>query len=232
MLLLRGAATGPAGRRTNADDSGAVAVTADHGSPGNRNPHAGSHAEVGHPTWKLARYLAAYRGNLSRQEAARRAGLPEVLWDKVETSQPSEPAAEAPVDLLPAAIVAAMCAAVRADVATGLKLAGHHPESYGHLIEQPPVFSPLASRVDAVTGPYIATPHVVAAALAGDADDATASMAAVYRRLAESNGQVADQISAQPPDSRAEYWSGYAAAIRIVAEQQARAAEAGSAHVE
>ena len=126
-----------------------------------------------------------------------------------------------------------MCAAVRADVATGLRLAGHQPESYGHLIEQLPGLSPLASRVNAVSGPYIATPHVVAAALAGDAGDAPASMAAVYRQLAESNGQVADQISAQPPDSRAEYWSGYAAAIRIVAEQQARAAEAGaSPHVD
>jgi hypothetical protein len=175
---------------------------------------------------ELGRYLAAYRGNLTRQEAARRAGLPEVLWDKVETMRPSERRVS-PSELLPAAIVAAMCAAVGADVTTGLKLAGHQPKTYAHLIERPPVFSPLASRVDAVSGPYIATPHVVEAALAADGRVARANMTAVYRSLAESNNEVADQITSHPPDPRAEYWSGYAAAIRVVAEQHARAAESG-----
>lgn len=190
-------------------------------------PNDPSDASDVHPTWTLARYLAAYRGHLTRREAARRAGLPEVLWENVETTHPSGPGSR-PADLLPAAIVAAMCASVRADVATGLKLAGHNSASYPHLIEQPPVFSRLANRTQAVTGPYIATPHVVAAALAGGPNAAPANMAAVYLRLAESNHQVADQISANPPDGEVEYWAGYAAAIRIVAEQQTSAAETGA----
>ena len=183
----------------------------------------GAETAAPHPTWRLARYLMAYRGNLTRQEAARRAGLPEVLWERVETAAPSETAA----DLVPAAIVASMCAAVRADVATGLNLAGHQPGSYPHLIERPPVFSSLARGTQAVAGPYIATPHVVTAAMDNDSVSASAHMAAVYRQLAESNQQVADLIGENPPDARSEYWSGYAAAIRAVADQQALAAEPG-----
>jgi len=182
----------------------------------------GAEAVAPHPNWKFARYLVAYRGNLTPQEAARRAGLPDVLWKRIEATPPTEPAAE----LVPAAIVASMCAAVRADVATGLTLAGHQPGSYPHLIERPPVFSSLARRTQAIAGPYIATPDVVTAALAGEA--ASEHMAAVYRELAESNRQVADLLGEHPPDARAEYWSGYAAAIRAVAEQQALAAGFGA----
>jgi hypothetical protein len=183
----------------------------------------GGAGDAAHPTWGFARYLVAYRGNLTRQEAARRAGLPEVLWRRIETT----PRSGAATELVPAAIVAAMCAAVRADVATGLKLAGHQPGSYPHLIERPPVFSSLARQTQAVAGPYIATPHVVTAALDSDSVSASAHMAAVYRELAESNRQVAELIGENPPDARSEYWSGYAAAIRAVAEQQALAAEPG-----
>jgi hypothetical protein len=172
-------------------------------------------------TWGFARYLVAYRGNLTRQEAARRCGLPEVLWERIELIQPSEPVP----DLVPAAIVAAMCAGVRADVATGLRLAGHRPDSYPYLIERPPIFSSLTRGTDSIPGPYIATPHVINAALAGGSVPARSQIAAIYRQLAESNQQIADQIGEDPPDSRSEYWSGYVAAIRTVAEQQAWAAE-------
>lgn len=186
-------------------------------------PGAADDAAARHPTWRFARYVIAYRGNLSRQEAARRAGLPEVMWEKIETTPPTGPAAP----LVPAAIVASMCAAVRADVATGLQLAGHPPDSYPHLVERPPVFSSLARQTQAIAGPYIATPHVVEAAMDSDPGAVFERMAAVYRELAESNRQVADLIGESPPDTRVEYWSGYAAAIRAIAEQQALAAEPG-----
>ena len=176
-----------------------------------------------HPTWRFARYLVAYRGSLTRKEASRRAGLPEVLWARIENTPPSEAAP----NLVPAAIVASMCSAVHADIATGLTLAGHQLDSYQHLIERPPIFSALAHRTEAIAGPYIASPHVIRAALGGDSVSASEHMAAVYREIAESNRQVADLIGQNPPDARSEYWSGYAAAIRAVAEQQALAAGPG-----
>jgi hypothetical protein len=166
----------------------------------------------------LGRYLAAYRGNLSRQEAARRAGLPDVLWESVENS-----AASTSRDI-PAAIVAAMCAAIGADVATGLELAGFPPQAYPHLTERPPVFSSLARNTETFRGPYIATPHVVTAALADTSVPESDRMSRVYELLAESNRQVADQIAQDPPDGRVEYWAGYAMAMRTVAQQQANAA--------
>jgi hypothetical protein len=181
-------------------------------------------AVVPHPTWRFARYLVAYRGSLSRQEASRRAGLPEVLWARIENTPPSGATSQ----LVPPAIVASMCSAVHADIATGLTLAGHQSDAYQHLIERPPVFSAFAHRTQAVAGPYIATPHVIRAALGGDSVSASEHIAAVYREIAESNRQVADLIGENPPDARSEYWSGYAAAIRAVAEQQSLAAGPGA----
>ena len=174
-----------------------------------------------HPTWKFARYLAAYRGHLTRSEAARRSGLPEVLWERVEGINPSGPEP----DLLPAAIVAAICASVGADVRTGLALAGHDPDSHSHLIERPAVFTPLTSSAHPIAGPYIATPHVVVEALTGGPAEIHRRLAAVYRELARSNSQIANEISQSPPDARTEFWSGYVAAMRAVAEQQAWAAD-------
>jgi hypothetical protein len=126
---------------------------------------------------------------------------------------------------VPAAIVAAMCAAIGADVGTGLQLAGHEPAAHPQLVASPPIFSVLARRPAPFIGPYIATPHVVAAALADVSTPGRGRMSGVYRALAESNEQVAERLSRQPPDARAEYWAGYAAAIRAVAEQQAVAAD-------
>lgn len=176
-------------------------------------------------TWRFARYLAAYRGNLTRSEAARRSGLPEVLWERVEGALPSED--EPPGHVLPAAIVAAMCVSVGADVSTGLTLAGHRPDTYLSLLERPAVFNPLTRGVIALFGPYIATPHVVSEALAtASSHEVHERLASVYRHLAQSNAQVADQIVESPPDARSsEYWSGYADAVRAVAEQQAWAAD-------
>lgn len=176
-----------------------------------------------HPTWRLGRYLAAYRGNLTRGEAARRSGLPEVLWEKVEGALPVAPDGH----ILPAAIVAAMCVSIGADVSTGLTLAGHRPDTYLSLLERPAVFNPLTRGVIALFGPYIATPHVVSEALAtASSHEVHERLASVYRHLAQSNAQVADQIVESPPDARSsEYWSGYADAVRAVAEQQAWAAD-------
>jgi hypothetical protein len=174
-----------------------------------------------HPTRKFARYLAAYRGHLTRSEAARRSGLPEVLWERVEGIDPSGPEP----DLLPAAIVAAMCAGVGADVGTGLALAGQDPDSHSHLIERPAVFTPLTSSAHPIAGPYIATPHVVSEALTGSPTETHLRLASVYRQLARSNSQIANEISQNPPDARADFWSGYVAAMRAVAEQQAWAAD-------
>jgi hypothetical protein len=189
--------------------------------PSERSPDDGVH-----PTWRFARYLSAYRGNLSRGEAARRSGLPEALWERVEGTDPSETVP----DLLPAAIVAAMCVTVGADVATGLQLAGHRPDLYPYLVERPPVYTPLTGSSQAPTGPYIATPHVVAEVLAVESEDAHRRMAVVYRQLALSNWQMANRILENRPDEREEYWVGYAAAIRAIAEQQAWAADQEELH--
>ena len=174
-----------------------------------------------HPDLRFARYLAAYRGNLTRSEAARRSGLPETLWERVEATATSGPQP----GLLPAAIVAAMCASVGADVGTGLALAGHDPEANSYLIERPAVFTPLTSSAYPVEGPYIATPHIVAEALTGSPAEIHRRLASIYRQLAQSNSEVANEIMERPPDQRSEYWSGYAAAMRAVAEQQAWAAD-------
>ena len=195
--------------------------------PDPEEPRSGDLSDFGgvgaaDPTWRFARYLAAYRGNLTRSEAARRSGLPEVLWERVEGTQQSEPHGL----VLPAAIVAAMCVSVGADVGTGLMLAGHRQDIYLPLIERPAVFHPLTQGADPVIGPYIATPHIVSEALAaGGSPELHQRLASVYRQLARSNSQVANQIDESPPDARSEYWSGYAAAMRAVAEQQAWAAD-------
>lgn len=187
---------------------------------------ATSAEESAHPTWRFARYLSAYRGNLTRREASRRSGLPEVLWERVESSEPSDVSD----DLLPAAIVATMCVAVGADVATGLHLAGHRPDLYSHLTERPPVYTPLSNSTQGLAGPCIATPHVVSEALAVESHEAHRRMTLVYRQLAQANWQMANRVMENPPDERAEYWSGYAAAIRAIAEQQAWAADQEELH--
>lgn len=187
---------------------------------------ATSGEEAVHPTWRFARYLYAYRGNLTRREASRRSGLPEALWERVELSEPSDVS----TDLLPAAIVASMCVAVGADVATGLQLAGHRPDLYRHLTERPPVYTPLGNSTQGVAGPYIATPHVVSEALAVESREAHGRMTLVYRQLAQANWQMANRVMEDPPDERSEYWAGYAAAIRTIAEQQAWAADQEDLH--
>ena len=182
-------------------------------------------ADVGgvdlHPTLKFARYLAAYRGHLPRSEAARRSGLPEVLWERVEGIHPDGPEP----DLLPAAIVAAMCVSVGANVRTGLTLAGDDPDLHAHLIERTAVFTLLTRSAYPLAGPYIATPHIVSEALTGSPAEMHLRLASVYRQLARSNSQIATAILENPPDARAEFWAGYAAAMRTVAEQQSVAAD-------
>lgn len=173
------------------------------------------------PAVRFARYVAAYRGNLTRSEAARRSGLPEILWERVEATATSGPHPGP----LPAAIVAAMCASVGADVGTGLALAGHDPAAHSYLTGRPAVFTPLTSSSSPVAGPYIATPHIVSEALTGSPAEIHLRLASIYRELAQSNSEVANEIMDRPPDQRSEFWSGYAAAVRAVAEQQAWAAD-------
>jgi hypothetical protein len=76
-----------------------------------------------------------------------------------------------------------------------------------------------------MTGPFIATPHVVTAALEGDQAAVHERMASVYRQLARANWHLANRLMESRPDARDEYWAGYAAAVRAVAEQQAWAAD-------
>ena len=179
-----------------------------------------------HPNWRFARYLAAYRRNLTRSEASRRSGIPESLWQQVEGTEASDPVS----DLVPAAIVAAMCVTVGADVETGLQLAGHRPDLYRHLMARPPVYTPLTQSPDSFTGPYIATPHILTEVLEIDAEDVHRRIAAVYRQLAQSNWQMASRIVESHPDERREYWTGYAAAVRAIAEQQAWSADLEEGH--
>jgi hypothetical protein len=114
-----------------------------------------------------------------------------------------------------------MCVTVGADVGTGLALAGHRPEMHPHLVERPPSFAPPTRSTYALTGPHIATPHIVSEAIAGDPADLHARLAALFGELARSNWEVANRLTETPPDELVEYWAGYAAAIRAVAEQLA-----------
>lgn len=173
------------------------------------------------PALTLGSYISSHRGDLPREQAARRSGLPESLWQEVE----AESGADSLAEVLPAAIVAAMCVAVGADVRAGLELAGHKADMYTLLVDMQSTTTPLTRCSAEPAAPYIATPHVVSEALVVESADTRRRMAAIYRLVAESNWKVADKIVETPPDDRGEFWLGYAAAIRAVAEQQALAAD-------
>jgi hypothetical protein len=160
----------------------------------------------------LGKLLAAYRGQLTRAEAARRAGLPVERWAQVEAD---------PAPVVPAHTVATMCAAVGADVATGLKLAGHDPDRYSYLIMAPPGLMHLRPTLSPIIANYRAVSDVVASPEA----DPRAPLSAIYRETAATNRRLADDLLAEPPDDRAEFWAGYAAALRALAEEQLRVAE-------
>ncbi len=162
----------------------------------------------------LGKFLAAYRGQLTRAEAARRSGLSEDRWAQVESADGAD-------GVVPAHTVATMCAAVGADVATGLKLAGHDPDRYGHLVMAPPGLMHLRPRLSPIIANYRAVGDVVASP---DADPRE-PLSAIYRETAATNRRLADDLLREPPDDRAEFWAGYAAALHALADEQLRVAE-------
>lgn len=162
----------------------------------------------------LGKLLAAYRGQLARAEAARRAGLSEQRWTEVEATDSAD-------GVIPAHTVATMCAAVGADVATGLKLAGHDPDRYGYLVMAPPGLMHLRPTLSPIIANYRAVGDVVASPHA----DPREPLGAIYRETAATNRRLAEGLLREPPDDRAEFWAGYAAALHALADEQLRVAE-------
>lgn len=162
------------------------------------------------PTTPFGRFVAAYRGGVTRAEAARRSGLPESRWQEVESSGSG-------ITPLPPHTVAAMCVAVGADVATGLQLAGHDPRAYEYLLLAPPGLRHMSPRV----APRVANYRIIGDVLGSPGQDPRAPIGALYRETAAMNQQLADDLTQVPPDDgRREFWAGYAAALRALAEEQ------------
>lgn len=178
---------------------------------------------MANPPTRLGRFLAAYRAHLSPAEAARRAGVPEARWVEVESGSRALAETKAGLRTVPPQTVAAMCTAVGADVATGLKLAGHDPREYEYLVETPPRLMHLRPAMT----PCIAIHRaIVDAAGASPRNDPRPQIAAIYRGAAAANEALAERLVSEPPDGRADYWRGYADAVRAIAEEQARMAAA------
>jgi Helix-turn-helix domain len=162
------------------------------------------------PTTPFGRFVAAYRDGLTLAEAARRSGLAESRWQEVESSG-AEPTT------LPPHTVAAMCVAVGADVATGLQLAGYDPRAYEYLLLSPPGLRHLSARL----APRIANYRAIGDVLDSAGQDPRAPIGAIFRETAAMNQQLADDLTQDPPDDgRREFWAGYAAALRALAEEQ------------
>jgi hypothetical protein len=169
---------------------------------------------------RLGKFLSAYRGHLSRAEAARRAGLSEARWAAIERGDLGT-AQRAGHPAISAQTVAAMCVAVGADVATGLKLAGHDPREYDYLLSAPPRLMHLRGAMS----PCIAIYRAIADAAATPGVDPRPTIAAIYREVAAENRHLADRLLESPPDRRSEYWQGYAAALRAIADEQSEMAD-------
>jgi hypothetical protein len=179
-----------------------------------------------HPQTRLGRFLAAYRAHLSPAEAARRAGVPETRWVEVE-SGPSGPTvttdSKGGLRTVPPQTVAAMCTAVGADIATGLKLAGHDPGEYEYLVDAPPKLMHLRPSMT----PCIAIHRaIVDATGASPRVDPRPQIAAIYRAVAAANHALSERLINEPPDGRTDYWRGYADALRAIADEQTRMAAA------
>lgn len=172
-------------------------------------------------TWdprRLGRFLAAYRGQLSAAEAARRAGVSEARWNAIESG--TQTARSHAPEISPHT-VAAMCVAVGADIATGLKLAGHDSRDYDYLLHNPPQLMHLRGSLS----PCIAIYRAIIDAAAAPGVDPRPVIASMYQDVAEENRLLANRLMTSPPDGRAEYWRGYADALRAIAEEQFRMAE-------
>jgi hypothetical protein len=179
---------------------------------GGMSPHDGP---------RLGKFLSAYRGHLSRAEAARRAGLPEARWAAIERGDDGTKEQSVGRPAVSAQTVAAMCVAVGADVATGLKLAGHDPREYNYLLSAPPRLMHLRRALN----PCIVIYRAIADAAATPGVDPRPTIAAIYREVAATNRRLADWVRESPPDRRTEYWQGYADALRAIAEEQSEMAD-------
>jgi hypothetical protein len=173
-------------------------------------------------TWdarRLGKLLAAYRGHLSVAEAARRAGISEARWNAIEAGRPT---ARSHAPEVSPHTVAAMCVAVGADIATGLKLAGYDSRDYDYLRHNPPLLMHLRGPLS----PCIAIYRAIIDAAAVPGVDPRPVIASMYQEVAAENQLLADRLMKSPPDGRADYWQGYADALRAIAEEQSRMAEA------
>ncbi len=167
---------------------------------------------------RLGRLLAAYRRNLSTGEAARRAGISEARWNDIEAGSAwggTEIPAVSPHT------IAAMCVAVGADVATGLKLAGHDPGEYDYLLDSPPQLMHLRGPLS----PGIAVYRAIVDAASVPGHDPRLMISSIYRDVAAENRQLAERLRLSPPDRRAVYWRGYADALSAIADEQQRMAD-------
>lgn len=87
--------------------------------------------------WPFGTYLREQRGRMPIREAARRADISESRWRQLEAGvQKMAGGVEVPVHPRPET-VKAMCTAISADVRRGLELAGHNPDQYKWLFEEP-----------------------------------------------------------------------------------------------
>ena len=176
-----------------------------------------------HPQTRLGRFLAAYRAHLSPAEAARRAGVPEARWVEIESGSTVTTEPKGGLRTVPPQTVAAMCAAVGANIATGLKLAGHDPHEYTYLVDTPPKLMHLRPSMT----PCIAIHRaIVDATGASPRVDPRPQIAAIYRAVAATNQALAERLANEPPDGRTDYWRGYADALQAIADEQSRMAAA------
>lgn len=84
---------------------------------------------------ELGDYLRERRGQMSKREAARRAGISETRWRHIEAGTQRVAGADIPITVRPDNVAAAS-RAVGADVATALDLAGYDPSLYSHLVAE------------------------------------------------------------------------------------------------
>jgi hypothetical protein len=172
-------------------------------------------------TWnakRLGRFLAAYRGQLSVTEAARRAGVSEARWNDIEAGNVPT---RAEITAVSPHTLSAMCVAVGADIATGLKLAGHDPRDYDYLVNTPPLLMHLRGPLS----PGIAVYRAIVDAAALPGVDPRPRIAEIYKDVATDNRRLAERLLKSPPDGRTEYWRGYADALCAVADEQSRMAD-------
>lgn len=93
-------------------------------------------------TWPLGEYVRNQRGKMAIREAARRANISESRWRQIELGA-QRIGTDINGDPITVAIhvraetVAAMCRAIDADPRRGLELAGHNPDQYAWMLEEP-----------------------------------------------------------------------------------------------